>query len=484
MLIEEAPDQVPPVPAHTPLPCVAGNDLIVPLATGGQRRYTNLDLAASSPALTAVVDAVNEFVPWYASVHRGAGFASQVSTRAFEAARTAIASFVGARPTDQVIFVRTSTEAINLLARALVLRPGHVVLSTAVEHHANMLPWRRLAPVIHVAPPPSPEALLESVRAHLEDRRQPVGVLAVTGASNVTGEVFPIAELAVLAHEHGALVAVDAAQLAPRRAIDMVASGIDCLALSGHKMYAPFGSGALVAPTALLEHVEPMLAGGGAVSYVTLDDVQWAGLPDRMEAGSPNVVGAIALAAAARTLADTGMSAVAEHERQLLQHLSNRLSELPALQPLRLWDDSVADRVGVCTFTVEGLPHALVAAALSAEHGIGVRHGCFCAHPYISHLLGVTMADAQAIRERLRRGEHRDIPGAVRASFGVCTTARDIDCLADALCAITTMGPRLQYREDPATGDYVVVDDVRAWPSFSLLPSLAGDLHGNGCGQF
>src|SRR3984893_6740316 len=191
------------------MPRLVGAAVEVPLAGGELRRYAILDFAASTPALEPVVDTVMAFLPWYSSVHRGAGFASQVSTRAFEAARQAVATFVGARSSDQVIFVRNSTEALNLLAHCLVLRPDQVVLSTAVEHHANMLPWRRLAKVVYLDPPDSPAALLEAVRQALEDRVWPVGLLAVTGASNVTGEVFPVAELARLAHEHGALIAVD-----------------------------------------------------------------------------------------------------------------------------------------------------------------------------------------------------------------------------------------------------------------------------------
>ena len=249
----------------TVLPRLVGQDLEVQLADGATRSYVNLDMAASTPAMEAVADAVIEFLPWYSSVHRGAGFASQVSTRAYEAAREAVATFVGARSTDAVIFVRNTTEAINLLTHCLVLRPGHSVLSTIVEHHANMLPWRRLAPVHLLDPPDSPEQLLADLRRALEDRHRPIGIIAMTGASNVTGEVFPIAEIGRLAHEHGALLSVDAAQLAPHRAIDMVAMGIDFLSLSGHKMYAPFGGGVLVAPSAVLRDAEPMLAGGGAI---------------------------------------------------------------------------------------------------------------------------------------------------------------------------------------------------------------------------
>lgn len=465
-------------------PPLVGHDLEVPLASGEVRRYINLDFAASTPALQPVADTVDALLPWYSSVHRGAGFASQVCTRAYEGARAAIASFVGARATDEVIFVRNTTEAINLLARCITLRPDQVVLSTALEHHSNMLPWRRVARVVSLDPPPAPDALLMAMKRALEDRSRPVGLVAVTGASNVTGEVLPLSEIAWLAHEHGAMVAVDAAQLAPHRRIDMVAMGLDCVAISGHKMYAPYGGGALVAPSAVLHDAEPMLAGGGAVSYVTLDDVQWAPAPDRLEAGSPNVIGAVALAAAAATLDEIGFDHIAAHERRLLAYLDGRLDDLPHVRRLRLWDAPDLDRLGLSTFVLDGMHHALAAAALSAEHAVGVRHGCFCAHPYITYLLGVSIADAHVIRERLRRGEHRDIPGAVRASFGIGTTVEHIDRLVEGLTSLGEHGPRLEYVEDAATGDYRPVDDRRVLPRFALLPPL--DTVGNaaGCGQF
>lgn len=443
-----------PITAPRTLPSLVGADLEVPLATGGSRRYANLDLAASAPAMVAVIEAVEDALPWYASVHRGAGFASQVSTGLYEAARRAVGALVGARASDSVIFVRNTTEAINLLAHALPLTPGSAVLTTAVEHHANLLPWRRRAPVIHLAPPTSPEALIHDIGRHLADRRRPVGIVAVTGAGNVTGEVFPVAEIARLAHEHGALIAVDAAQLAPHRAIDMVGQDIDCLSLSGHKLYAPFGAGVLVAPSAALEAAEPFLAGGGAVDFVTLDDVQWTHLPDRFEAGTPNVLGAVALGAAAGALRATGMEAVAAHERGLLALAEAELADIPGVRRYRLWSGRGIDHVAICTFSVDGWHHGLVAAALSAEHAIGVQHGCFSAHPYISHLLGISYEETERIRARLRAGQRGAIPGLVRASFGVGTTSDDIQRLAGALRELVREGPRLAYAQDPATGDF------------------------------
>ncbi|HEV7678163.1 MAG TPA: aminotransferase class V-fold PLP-dependent enzyme [Candidatus Dormibacteraeota bacterium] len=465
-----------------PLPALTGRELRVPLAAGGSGRYVNLDSAASTPAMEAVVAAVAEALPWYSSVHRGAGYASQVSTRMYEAARQAVHTFAGARPDDVVIFVRNSTDGLNMLARALQPREGEVVLTTAVEHHANLLPWRRLAPVVHIAPPPSPQALLDGVQRALRDNR--VGVVAMTGASNVTGEVFPVAEVARLAHDAGALMVVDAAQLAPHRAVDMAASGVDCLVLSGHKMYAPYGTGALIAPRRLLEECEPPIAGGGAVDFVTLDDVLWTHLPDRLEAGSPNVLGAVALGAACTELQRCGMDAVAEHERDLLRHLEARLAGIPQVTVHRLWQGDGVDRLGVCTFTVAGFHHAHVAAFLSAEHAVGVRHGCFCAHPYITHLLGLTPKQAEEVRAELRRGEHAHVPGAVRASFGIGATRADLDALCDALTTLVTRGSALSYVQDVTTGDFHPTTDTRTFPRFDFLPDLTGPAGAAGCGSF
>ena len=419
-------------PAH-----LLGADVEVPCADGLSRRYVNLDYAASTPVLAAVWDVVEAFVPFYSSVHRGTGAKSQISTAAYEKAREVVAGFVGA-PEGSVVFVRNTTEAVNVLANALPA--GARVLSTPVEHHANMLPWRkhdlRLLPFTTSA-----DELLEVARHALRHDR--IDLLAVTGASNVTGEVWPLAQLADLAHEHGAQLFVDAAQLAPHRAIAMADAGIDHLGLSGHKLYAPFGAGALVSLHPL--DGDPLLHGGGAIKLVTLDDVIWAEAPERFEAGSPNVVGVVALAAACRSLLELGMDAVAEHERALATQLWNGLAHVPGLEILTLWQPGSVDRVGVAAFNLDGYRDPLLAAILSAEHAIGVRHGCFCAHLLMSRLLNVSDSQLGRLYSELRAGGSPQLPGAVRASIGLGTTRADIDLLVGALDDIARRGPAARY---------------------------------------
>lgn len=407
-------------------PRLIGSDVEVRCVDGVSRRYVNLDHAASTPVLAAVWDAVEAFVPFYSSVHRGTGAKSRISTEAYEAARATIARFVGARSGTTVI-VRNTTEAVNVLAAALPA--GTRVLSSPVEHHANMLPWRRHD--VRVLPhPSSPAHLLAATHRALRERR--TDLLAVTGASNVTGEVWPLAELAALAHAHGAQLFVDAAQLAPHRPIDMDETGIDHLALSGHKLYAPFGAGALVSREPVVG--EPLIQGGGAVKLVTDDDVIWADPPERYEAGSPNVIGAVALAAACDAL---DMPAVAAHERALAARLHAGLAGIRGLTSYRLWPHH-HDRVGVATFNLAGCTHHELAQRLSDHHAIGVRHGCFCAHPLLTRLLGVPDAEARRLHAELKAGRDPELPGAVRASLGVGSTAQEVDALLAALSACQT----------------------------------------------
>ena len=401
----------------------------------------NLDYAASTPVMAAVWDAVERFVPWYSSVHRGSGLKSRVSTAAFEDARGAVGEFVGARDDDAVVFVRNTTEAINVLSAAL--RPGARVLSSAVEHHSNMLPWRR-HDLRLLAFTGSADELLDACERALRAARPRIDLVAVTGASNVTGEVWPVAELAELAHAHGAQLFVDAAQLAHRVASTCAARASTSWRSRATSSTRRSEPARWWATRRRLGEREPLLHGGGAIDLVTLDDVIWADAPDRHEAGSPNVVGAVALAAACRALLELGMDTVAAHERALVGTLWSALSDVPGLRRLTLWPDPV-DRVGVATFNLDGYRHPLLAAILSDEHAIGVRHGCFCAHPLIARLLGIPDGELDRLATELRAGRRPALPGAVRASIGVGTTRRDVDRLIDALHEIAVTGPRSRY---------------------------------------
>jgi selenocysteine lyase/cysteine desulfurase len=330
------------------------------------------------------------------------------------------------------VFVRNTTEAANLLSSALP--PYSRVLCSPIEHHANLLPWRGHE-VDHLPFTSSLAGFVEaaeSALARAASNGRPYRLLAVTGASNVTGEVTPLADLARIAHAQGARIFVDAAQLAPHRPISVFRSDVDFLAFSGHKVYAPFGTGVLALRDEALQRGTPLLKGGGAVRMVTLESVAWADPPRRYEAGTPNLVGAVALGAACDALAGYGMERIARDERRLSEHLWSGLANTPGVRLLRLWPDA-PDRVGVATFTVPGRTASEVGGHLATRHHIAVRTGSFCAHPLVARLLGVERSHTDDLLARMRGGEDVEIPGAIRASVGLGSTAADVDALLAGL---------------------------------------------------
>src|SRR5665213_2854172 len=443
---------------------------VVPYLDGVERVAVELDQAASTQAHPLVADRVTEFLPWYSSVHRGAGFRSRRATHAYEEARRAVLGFAGRDEDgpDVAILCRNTTEAINQLAYRLRLDPSDVVVTTVVEHHANLLPWGRVAERRYVECGVDGTFTTEAVVAALDAGPRRPALLAVTGASNVTGWLPPLDAIIEGAHARGVSVLVDAAQLAPHRPLPAAA---DFLAFSGHKLYAPFGTGALIGPRALFETGDPFLAGGGAVDLVGLDEVIWTSPPDREEAGSPNVVGAIALHAAIDALSAVGWDAVAAHERALSTHLHQGLRGIDGVQLLGPVGAQVAgaETLPVAAFTIDGVHHALVAARLSAEFGIAVRHGCFCAHPYVVRLLGMGAAEVDAYRTEVLNGDHRGIPGAVRASAGLGTSGQEIDTLLAAVADLSGGLPApVAYEQDVGTGDYFPVTDLPGWRDAAL----------------
>jgi len=438
-----------------------GSDTRVPLLDGSERVYTNLDNAASTPALKVVEEAVSHFLRYYASVHRGTGFKSQLSTHAFESARHAVMDFVGAHAsTHTCIFGKNTTEMINRLALRFPFRPERdVVLVSLMEHHSNDLPWRGVARVLHCGLLPDGRLDEAQFDRLLDQYGDHLALVAISGASNVTGYINPVHRLAEKAHAVGAQIMVDCAQLAPHRQVRVGdlqdPQHLDYIVLSAHKMYAPFGTGALVGRRDLFEQGEPDHRGGGQVEFVTVDEVAWTGAPERDEAGSPNTVGAVALAAAMAQLEEIGMDAVAAHEAELTAYALEQLRRIPGL---RLFGDAdparVSERVGVIPMQVEGVSHFQVAAILGYEFGIGVRAGCFCAHPYLLHLLGIDEAQARRVREEILSGRRESMPGMVRVSFGLMNTREDVDWLIESLQRIRRGEFRGRYIQNPATGEF------------------------------
>jgi selenocysteine lyase/cysteine desulfurase len=366
---------------------------------------------------------------------------------------------------DTAIICRNTTEALNHLAYRLRLSADDVVVTTVAEHHANLLPWSRVASCRHVECGTDGTFDVSDVEAALDQRPSP-RLLAITGASNITGWMPPLAAIITASHDRGIPVAVDAAQLAPHRQLP---AGADFLAWSGHKMYAPFGAGILLGPRHAFADGDPFLAGGGAVDIVDLDEVLWTTPPEREEAGSPNVIGAVALHAAIDTLTAIGWPALISHERRIAAALRRGLAAIPGVRLLGPSLDT--ETLPVAAFTIDGVPHGLAAAHLAAEDAIGVRNGCFCAHPYLMRLLGYTRQDVGRYREQVRHGDRSAMPGAIRASAGINTSEQDVTRLVAAVTRIASSPAPIDYRQDMVTGDYYPCDIPGQPPQPRLHPA-------------
>jgi selenocysteine lyase/cysteine desulfurase len=423
--------------AFSTTPRTVSENLGVPTLHRTVVDYANFDHAASTPALESVKAAVDVALRTYSSVHRGNGYASRITSGWYEQARAEVGSFVGARADDLVVFTRNTTDSLNLLGRSLPRDTTTFVFES--EHHAALLPWNP-SRTVRLPVPGSVADALVLLRDALA--AAPVGprLVVVAGASNVTGELWPIREIVALATAYDARVALDAAQLAPHVAVDIEALGVDFVAFSGHKLYAPFGAGVLAGRADWLNGAAPYLRGGGATARVTAKSVQWSEGAARHEAGSPNVIGAIAVAAACATLAGH-RAAVEAHESRLATRLRDGLAAIEGVRTYSLFGED-HPRVGVATFTIEGLDSSLVSAVLSAEYGIGVRDGKFCAHLLVDALLD------------------DDTTGtAVRASVGLANTAEHVERLLRAVAALAAHGPAFEYE---LTGDgWVATQDPR-----------------------
>ena len=374
-----------------------------------------LDSGASSQRVLASIQAVDRYErTHHSNVHRGAHTMSAEATAAYEGARATVADHIGASDRREVVFVRNATEAINLVARAwgeANVGAGDRIVLTEMEHHSNVVPWQQLAERVGAEidwMPVTEEGPLDmdALEALLE--RGPK-LVAVAHVSNVLGTENPLAEIARVAHAAGALVLADGAQAAPKLPLDMAALGVDFYAITGHKLYAPTGIGALWTRLELLREMPPFLGGGSMIRKVTKSGTTYADPPARFEAGTPAIAQAIGMASALRWLDGLGMDTVLAHEREIAAYTLGRLAEVPGLRVFGPPADE--ERIGPVSFELEGV-HAHDVSEILDRHAVAVRAGHHCAQPLMDRL---------------------GVPATARASFAVHTVPEEIDRLVEGL---------------------------------------------------
>ncbi|OHC68927.1 MAG: cysteine sulfinate desulfinase [Rhodocyclales bacterium GWA2_65_20] len=379
------------------------------------RPLVYLDNAATSQKPRQVIDCeARYYAETNANIHRGLHRLSQEATDAFEAARAKVQRFINAARGEEIVFVRGTTEAINLVAASYGQRlgPGDEILITEMEHHSNIVPWQllcqRSGAVLRVAPiNDAGELLLPTYTLMLGPRTR---IVALAHVSNALGTINPVRQLIDIAHEHGAVVLVDGAQAAPHLKVDVQALDCDFYAFSGHKLYGPTGIGVLYGKAALLDAMPPWQGGGDMIRQVSFAGTTYNDLPYKFEAGTPNIAGGIALGAAIDYLAGLGIDAVAAHEQELLAYATDLAAETPGLRLI----GTAAHKCGILSFVVDGVHAHDVGTILDGE-GVAVRSGHHCAMPVM---------------------EHFGVAATVRASFALYNTRREVDALFAALARV------------------------------------------------
>ncbi|MFC1632796.1 aminotransferase class V-fold PLP-dependent enzyme [Patescibacteria group bacterium] len=392
------------------------------------------DHAASTHPVRRALDRYVDFLNNdYANIHRGNHLLSELATQQFENARTDIINFIKGDPkTNTIIFSDNTTSALSLASHIMSGEEG-IVVTSLFEHHSNDLTHRQHSDVKHVNPKEDGTYDLEALEDVLKNNK--VKLVAVTAASNSTGYMPPLAEIATLAHKHGAKILVDAAQILAHAQLQVYKDDdprhLDFVAAAGHKAYAPFGSAFLFGPKEIFDKSEPYRPGGGTVKWVTTDAVSYQPSPERHEGGTPNIAGGIALAESLAFLKDIGLENIRTHEKELTQHLIDGIANIKGVVVYGPLD--VEERIGIVTFNINEIDHSTVASILDQEYGIAVRNGCFCAHPYLHYLLEIDPADVEKYKEQLEENDKTKVPGAVRASIGIYNSKEEIDVLIKAI---------------------------------------------------
>lgn len=410
-----------------------GIDEQIQLPDGEYITPINFDNGATTPPLKSVTKIISDNIKNYGPIARGVGFKGEYCTSMFENSRKTIMNFFGLNSNNKytVVYTKSDTESLNILANTLIKDKDDMVLTTRMEHHANDLPFRNLCNVNYVDVDKLGRINLDDVEEALIKAKGKIKIVTVTGASNVTGYINPIHDIARLAHKYNALIIVDAAQLVAHKKINMLGTceeeSIDFLTFSAHKAYAPFGSGAIVGRKDILNDKDPFLSGGGCVIGVFDNKTIWAAVPEKFESGTQNFFGVIAMTKAMEDLQNIGFDNIEEHEANLKNYLINNMKNI---NNVIMYGDCnyTDDRIGVIPFNVKDRDFYDVAIKMATEKGISLRSGKFCSHPYVNRLLGVS--DCDAYRDVVS-GDH--YYGMVRASLGLYNTRKEADIFLNQL---------------------------------------------------
>ncbi len=414
---------------------VVGVDEPVELTDESTKPLINFDNAATTPALKPVMDEVDSKLEMYGSIGRGFSIKSNYSSDLYLSTRDKVLNFLNADPELYTcVYVNSTTDGLNKLASALVANEDQLVLATRMEHHANDLPWRERCNVIYAEVDENGRIIYDDIEKLLEEND--VDYVTVTAASNVTGYITDVHRVAKMAHEHGARIIVDGAQIVAHRAFSMVGDtpeeNIDFFVFSAHKMYSPYGGGAIVGLTEVLNEHMPKFYGGGTIRVVGDEWQEYKDAPEKYEAGSPNYPGIIGMGKAIDVLTEVGFDDIEAHEQTLNQRLVDGLKQM---DNIIIYGDSedLSDRVGVVTFNFHDVNSYHLAQKLANDFGIATRRGAFCANPYAWRLLGVSDEEAKSFLECSDSGT----PGMIRVSFGIYNTEEEVDEFLDSVAKAT-----------------------------------------------
>ena len=391
----------------------------------------NFDNAATTPVLKKVMRAVLKASENYGSIARGDGQKSQYSSDLYEECRRYVIDYFNA-PLNKytAIFIGNTTEGINKLSNILIENKNDIVITSRMEHHSNDLPWRGKCDLKYVEVDEKGRIIMEELEEMFSIYQDRIKYVTITGASNVTGYITDIRMVAKLAHKYGAKLIVDGSQLVPHRAVNICGKEdddyIDFLIFSAHKVYAPFGSGAIIGLRDELEKYPPDTKGGGTVERVLDDEIIWLSTPEKNEAGSPNFFGAVALMQALKEMNKIGFELIESNEKKLLKIL---IEGMKNFERVILYGDNenIEDRLGIMVFNIDRLCYEMVGEYLASIRGIAVRQGGFCAHPYTRRLLGIK---SNEIEEYIKKN---GMPGMVRVSLGAYNSEKEVNIFLETI---------------------------------------------------